>query len=73
MNETSQHHDQSAQFFNPDNKDGAKIRDELAMMVLDQLIDWLKSGGRVAIHDATNSTIQRRYSHSLHGHILTLL
>lgn len=73
MNETSQHHDQSAQFFNPDNKDGAKIRDELAMMVLDQLIDWLKSGGRVAIHDATNSTIQRRYLHSLHGHILTLL
>ncbi|KAG1219209.1 hypothetical protein G6F35_007678 [Rhizopus arrhizus] len=60
VNETSQHHDQSAQFFNPDNKDGAKIRDELAMMVLDQLIDWLKSGGRVAIHDATNSTIQRR-------------
>ncbi|KAI8641517.1 6-phosphofructo-2-kinase-domain-containing protein [Parasitella parasitica] len=52
--------DQSADFFNPDNKDGNKIRDELAMMVLDQLIDWLQSGGRVAIHDATNSTVQRR-------------
>ncbi|KAI8076623.1 6-phosphofructo-2-kinase-domain-containing protein [Gilbertella persicaria] len=60
VNENSQQHDQSASFFDPDNKDGSKIRDELATMVLDQLVDWLRSGGRVAIHDATNSTIQRR-------------
>ncbi|CEJ02414.1 hypothetical protein RMCBS344292_16420 [Rhizopus microsporus] len=60
VNEASHQHDQSANFFDPKNKEGAKIRDELALMVLEQLIDWLKSGGRVAIHDATNSTIQRR-------------
>lgn len=61
VNEASHQHDQSANFFDPKNKEGAKIRDELALMVLEQLIDWLKSGGRVAIHDATNSTVQRRF------------
>ncbi|KAG2204588.1 hypothetical protein INT47_012647 [Mucor saturninus] len=60
VNKNSQQLDQSATFFDPDNKDGSKIRDDLALMVLDELIDWLKSGGRVAIHDATNSTVQRR-------------
>lgn len=60
VNKASQQLDQSANFFDPDNKDGNKIRDDLAIMVLDQLIDWLRTGGRVAIHDATNSTIQRR-------------
>ncbi|KAI8379109.1 6-phosphofructo-2-kinase-domain-containing protein [Radiomyces spectabilis] len=53
-------HDQSAKFFDPDNKDMKKIRDDLALEVLEQMIDWLKKDGRVAIHDATNSTIQRR-------------
>ncbi|KAI9300309.1 6-phosphofructo-2-kinase-domain-containing protein [Cunninghamella echinulata] len=54
--------DQSAKFFDPDNKDMKKVRDELAMNVLEQLIDWLKKNTRasVAIHDATNSTIDRR-------------
>lgn len=61
VNKNSQQLDQSATFFDPDNKDGSKIRDDLALMVLDELIDWLKTGGRVAIHDATNSTVQRRY------------
>ncbi|KAI8884997.1 bifunctional 6-phosphofructo-2-kinase/fructose-2,6-bisphosphate 2-phosphatase [Backusella circina FSU 941] len=56
--ETTQ--EQSAEFFDPENRDGSRIRDEVAMKVLEQLIDWLKQGGRVAIHDATNSTIQRR-------------
>lgn len=60
VNEASQQFDQSANFFDPNNKDSSKIRDDLAMMVLDESIDWLKKGGRVAIHDATNSTIQRR-------------
>lgn len=52
--------DQSANFFDPNNKDLSRIRDEIALSVLEQLIDWLKEGGRVAIHDATNSTIARR-------------
>ncbi|KAI8333669.1 6-phosphofructo-2-kinase-domain-containing protein [Chlamydoabsidia padenii] len=54
--------EQSANFFDPDNKDMKQMRDELAMNVLEQLIDWLKSGRKssVAIHDATNSTVERR-------------
>lgn len=36
------------------------MRDQLAMDSLEELIDWLKAGGRVAIHDATNSTRARR-------------
>lgn len=60
-NEASQHQDQSASFFDPNNKDAHKIRDDLALQVLEQLIQWLRSGGRVGIHDATNSTIDRRY------------
>ncbi|KAI9485700.1 MAG: 6-phosphofructo-2-kinase-domain-containing protein [Benjaminiella poitrasii] len=59
-NEALRQNDQSADFFDPNNKDGSKIRDELALRVLEQLIEWLRSGGRVAIHDATNSTVQRR-------------
>ena len=30
------------------------------MDVMDDLIRWLHSGGQIAIHDATNSTIPRR-------------
>ncbi|KAI8579418.1 hypothetical protein K450DRAFT_242065 [Umbelopsis ramanniana AG] len=52
--------DQSATFFDPNNSDGKALRDELALETLEELIDWLKHGGRVAIHDATNSTRDRR-------------
>lgn len=52
--------DQNASFFDPNNNDMKRIRDEIALSVLEQLIDWLKEGGRVAIHDATNSTLARR-------------
>ncbi|KAI8359189.1 6-phosphofructo-2-kinase-domain-containing protein [Blakeslea trispora] len=52
--------EQNANFFDPNNPDSKRIRDEIALGVLDQLIDWLKEGGRVAIHDATNSTVARR-------------
>lgn len=57
--------DQSASFFDPENQDMKRIRDEIALSVLEQLIGWLKDGGRVAIHDATNSTLARRYKHSI--------
>jgi 6-phosphofructo-2-kinase len=53
--------DQSASFFDPSNVDGKALRDELALETLTELIEWLKAGGRVAIHDATNSTRERRY------------
>lgn len=52
--------DQNAAFFDPNNPDLSRRRDEIALSVLEQVIDWLKEGGRVAIHDATNSTLARR-------------
>ncbi|KAF9978316.1 hypothetical protein BGZ73_002907 [Actinomortierella ambigua] len=47
-------------FFDPQNKAAKSIRDDLAMDSLEELIAWLKQGGRVGIHDATNSTRERR-------------
>jgi predicted kinase len=53
-----------ANFFAGDNKDGQKVRDELAMAVQDGMYTWLReecSGKRrVAIFDATNTTKNRR-------------
>ncbi|RGB42001.1 6-phosphofructo-2-kinase-domain-containing protein [Rhizophagus diaphanus] len=50
----------SHSFFDPNNEYAKNVRDQLAMDSLDELIYWLKMGGRVGIHDATNSTIARR-------------
>ncbi|KAF9919172.1 hypothetical protein FBU30_011138 [Linnemannia zychae] len=47
-------------FFDPKNTTAKEIRDELALDSLEELIAWLKQGGRVGIHDATNSTRERR-------------
>ncbi|KAG0213804.1 hypothetical protein BGX28_003478 [Mortierella sp. GBA30] len=47
-------------FFDPQNKAAKTMRDELALDSLEELISWLKQGGRVGIHDATNSTRERR-------------
>ncbi|CAI2171022.1 3346_t:CDS:10 [Funneliformis geosporum] len=50
----------SHSFFDPANKSAKKVREQLAMDCLDELIDWLNKGGRIGIHDATNSTVERR-------------
>ncbi|KAI8595606.1 6-phosphofructo-2-kinase-domain-containing protein [Dissophora ornata] len=47
-------------FFDPKNSAAKTIRDELALESLEELISWLKQGGRVGIHDATNSSRERR-------------
>ena len=53
--------DQSAQFFDPENAAASKLREELAMATLDELLDYiLDQGGSVGIFDATNSTLDRR-------------
>jgi 6-phosphofructo-2-kinase len=53
--------DQSAEFFDPNNTRAAKIRDQVAMSTLDELLKFLlDQGGSVGILDATNSTIERR-------------
>jgi broad specificity phosphatase PhoE len=47
-------------FFDPDNEAGRKQLHDMAMMALDDLLDWFDEGGEVAIYDATNSTRARR-------------
>ncbi|KAJ6630963.1 6-phosphofructo-2-kinase-domain-containing protein [Mycena sp. CBHHK59/15] len=52
--------DHSASFFSQDNAEGTLSRDRLAEDSLEMLIKWLKDGGNVGIHDATNSSRARR-------------
>ncbi|KAK3315300.1 6-phosphofructo-2-kinase-domain-containing protein [Apodospora peruviana] len=53
--------DQSAKFFDPNNESAAKLREQVALDTLDELLDYLlHHGGSVGILDATNSTIHRR-------------
>ncbi|KAI1657433.1 bifunctional 6-phosphofructo-2-kinase/fructose-2,6-bisphosphate 2-phosphatase [Daldinia decipiens] len=53
--------DQSAKFFDPNNEQASKLREEIAIDTLNELLDYLISGGgSVGILDATNSTIHRR-------------
>ncbi|POW01384.1 hypothetical protein PSTT_12501 [Puccinia striiformis] len=52
--------DQSANFFDPNNEHARHVREELAAECLESLISWLKAGGNVGIHDATNTTKARR-------------
>ncbi|KAL2109905.1 hypothetical protein VUR80DRAFT_1873 [Thermomyces stellatus] len=59
--ETKELQDQSAEFFDPQNENAAKFREQLALDTLDELLNYLLlQGGSVGILDATNSTIQRR-------------
>ncbi|KAK3988137.1 putative 6-phosphofructo-2-kinase [Cladorrhinum sp. PSN332] len=53
--------DQSAKFFDPNNTEAAKLREQVALDTLDELLNYLlHQGGAVGILDATNSSIQRR-------------
>jgi 6-phosphofructo-2-kinase. len=53
--------DQSAKFFDPKNEAASKLREQMALDTLDELLDYLlKQGGAVGILDATNSTVHRR-------------
>jgi len=53
--------DQSANFFDPKNETAAKLREQVALDTLDELLAYLlHQGGAVGILDATNSTIHRR-------------
>ena len=51
---------QSADFFDANNRDAKSVREQLAFTLLDQLLDWLRREGDVAIFDATNTTNDRR-------------
>ncbi|KAH8112780.1 bifunctional 6-phosphofructo-2-kinase/fructose-2,6-bisphosphate 2-phosphatase [Phellopilus nigrolimitatus] len=52
--------DHTASYFSHGNEEATRTRDALAEDSLEMLIQWLKEGGNVGIHDATNSTISRR-------------
>lgn len=53
--------DQNAKFFDPKNSEASKLREQLALDTLDELLDFLiTGGGAIGILDATNSTIHRR-------------
>jgi 6-phosphofructo-2-kinase len=53
--------DQSADFFDPNNVKAFRLREQVALGTLDELLDYvLNGGGSVGILDATNSTLERR-------------
>ncbi|KAJ2924626.1 hypothetical protein H1R20_g12456, partial [Candolleomyces eurysporus] len=52
----------NASWFSHANQQANNSRDQLAHDSLEMLIQWLKDGGNVGIHDATNSTLSRRAS-----------
>jgi broad specificity phosphatase PhoE/predicted kinase len=51
---------QPNEFFDPENESGRKQLHDLAMLALDDMLDWFDDGGDVGIYDATNSTKTRR-------------
>jgi broad specificity phosphatase PhoE len=51
---------QPNEFFDPNNPAGRSTLHDVAMMALDDLLDWFDDGGEVGIYDATNSTKTRR-------------
>ncbi|KAJ5888825.1 hypothetical protein N7495_008866 [Penicillium taxi] len=53
--------DQSANFFDPQNQRAVKLREQVALDTLDELLEYImEEGGAVGILDATNSTMERR-------------
>ncbi len=51
---------QTHEFFSHDNAQGLAQREQLARSALSDVESWLRSEGRIAIYDATNSTKERR-------------
>jgi broad specificity phosphatase PhoE/predicted kinase len=51
---------EDASFFSAENQDATRLREDMAMSVLDELLEWLDGDGHVAVFDATNTTIERR-------------
>ena len=54
------HVPQSSEYFSATNTAALHQRDEIAMEVLDCMLDWLQLTGDVSIFDATNTTSARR-------------
>lgn len=55
--------DQDSKFFDPDNEEAKRIREQVAHETLDELLHYvLHEGGAIGILDATNHTQERRMS-----------
>ncbi|KAJ5145581.1 uncharacterized protein N7515_000145 [Penicillium bovifimosum] len=53
--------EQTANFFDPQNQRAVKMREQVALDTLDELLEYiLEDGGSIGILDATNSTMERR-------------
>lgn len=52
--------DQPADFFDSGNVAGMEIRERMAQMAADDLIEYIRCGGQIGIFDATNTTRKRR-------------
>eukprot|EP01116_Phalansterium_solitarium_P024271 TRINITY_DN8849_c0_g1_i1.p1 TRINITY_DN8849_c0_g1~~TRINITY_DN8849_c0_g1_i1.p1 ORF type:complete len:550 (+),score=189.67 TRINITY_DN8849_c0_g1_i1:200-1849(+) len=53
-------HTQKHDFFNPENSEGHRALLHMAIAALDEMLNWLNQGGRVALYDGTNTTKDRR-------------
>jgi len=56
------HAPQSSDYFSASNAAASAQRDQIAMEVLDCMLDWLQAEGDVSIFDATNTTSARRHA-----------
>src|ERR1700733_2889263 len=51
---------QHPSFFDPRNESGQAARRDVALAALDDMLEFLRGGGDIAIYDATNNTRERR-------------
>ncbi|KAG0729292.1 6-phosphofructo-2-kinase/fructose-2,6-bisphosphatase 1 [Chionoecetes opilio] len=51
---------QGHDFFHPRNREGNNVRNKCALDALQDVCEFLQTGGMVAVYDATNTTIERR-------------
>lgn len=57
-----------AEFYNPENKEFAALRDEIALINLYEAKNYLMEGGEIAVLDATNVSAARRRKIESHLH-----
>ncbi len=48
------------EFYNPDNRHGAALREKIALINIRRALDYLRGPGHVAVLDATNVSLKRR-------------